>query len=404
MRNWRIDFFTLWIVQFVAAVGFQVAGPFVPLYIQELGVHGVREAAVWSGIMGAMGGLTLAVASPIWGAIADRRGRKLMVERATIGAAIFQAGMGLATNVQQLVVLRTLQSFVSGVQSAVMALAATVIPQTSIGFAMGALQTATALGSTLGPFIGGWMAAGLGYRSTFFVTGILLASSGFLAQFAIHEHFTPPAATTERVRPFSGFQEVLRVSGMPGMLLVVAVSRAAANSMSIAIPLILQEMAGGNPDVSAATGTVVGLTAIAMAGGAVVWGRLGDRIGQVRVLHMCLLLSVIAIVPQTLVRSPWQLAVGQMVYTAALAGLLPTANALIGLIGPKGRTGVVYGASGTALALGNALGPTLAGMLIGILGTRIMFVGVGVVLMGLYVVLRTSLSPKVVVQPVQRRV
>ena len=393
MRNWRVDFFTLWVVQFVAAAGFTVASPFVPLFIQDLGVRGVRQAAVWSGIMGALGGITLAIASPIWGTVADRHGRKLMVERATIGASVFQAAMGLVTNVQQLVALRGLMSMVSGVQSAVMALAATIIPAASLGFAMGTLQTATALGSTMGPFVGGWLAAAVGYRPTFFLTGIILFLSGLLCFFAVHEDFKPAAAGEQKQRAAAGFADVVRVPGIAGLLFVIAISRAAGGAMAIAIPLILQEMAGGSREVSGTAGTVVGLTALAMGVGAMVWGRLGDRIGQPRVLRLCLILSALLIVPQALVTAPWHLAAGQMAYAFVLAGLLPASAALIGIVGPKGRQGVVYGASGTALAMGNALGPTLAALLIGAFGTRAMFVGVGLVLLLLHVTLRGVLGP-----------
>jgi len=385
---WQIDFFALLTVQFVAAAGFNVASPFIPLFIQDLGVNGVREAAVWAGLMGAAGGLTMAVASPIWGVVADRHGRKLMVERATIGAAVFQAAMGLAATVQQLVVLRGLMSLVSGVQSAVMALAATIIPAASLGLAMGALQTVTALGSTVGPMIGGWLAAAVGYRPTFFLTGLLLFGSGLLCWVAVHEDFKPVAPSAQRERASAGFRDVLRVPGMAGLLIVVMISRAAGNGMGIAIPLILQEMAGGSRDVAGTAGTVVGLTALAMAAGALVWGRLGDRIGQPRVLTICLILSAASSVPQVFVHAPWQLAVGQMIFTFTLAGLLPASTALVGMIGPRGRQGVTYGASGTALALGNAVGPVLAAALIGAFGTRSMFVGSAAILLGLLLLLR----------------
>jgi DHA1 family multidrug resistance protein-like MFS transporter len=179
---------------------------------------------------------------------------------------------------------------------------------------------------------------------------------------------------------------------MGALLLVVTISRAAANGLAIAIPLILQEMAGGSRDVSGTAGTVVGLTALAMAMGALTWGRLGDNIGQPRVLMLCLILSALLIVPQALVVAPWQLAAGQMAFSFTLAGLLPTATALVGIIGPPGRQGVTYGASGTALALGNAVGPTLAAALIGAFGTRSMFIGVGVLLFVLHVLLRKMLG------------
>ena len=392
MRKWRKDFLILCIVQFVAAAGFTVAGPFVPLYIQDLGANGVRAAAAWAGIMGALSGITMAIASPIWGMVADRYGRKLMVERATVGAAVFQSAMGLVTSVPQLVFLRTCQSIVSGVQAAVMALAATIIPQGSMGVAMGALQTATALGSTLGPFVGGWLAAGLGYRMTFFVTGAILLFAGLLAAFFVHEQFTPPPPSQERIKAMAGFRDVLRVPKMPSLLATVTITRSAGAAMAIAIPLLLQEMAGGSLEVSAQAGTVIGLTALAMAAGALFWGRLGDRIGQQQVLLLCLLLSVVSIVPQALVVTPAQFAVGQMIFTFMLAGLMPSSTALIGIIGPSGRQGVVYGASGTALALGNAIGPTLAAVLIGLWGIRAMFLGVGVVLFALFVVMRVQLA------------
>lgn len=396
LRNWRIDFFALWAVQFAAAAGFMVANPFVPLYIQELGVSGVREAAVWSGVMGATGGITLALASPFWGAIADRHGRKLMLERAAVGAAIFQAGMGLAGNVWHLVAMRTLQSVVSGVQSAAMALAACIVPRQALGSALGALQMAAALGSTVGPFVGGWMAAHFGYRPTFFATGAFLLVAGLLAYAVIHEDFTPGDAGPERPRAVAGFSDVLRVTGMPSLLLVITVARAASAAMAIAVPLILQEMAGGSLEVSGQAGLVAGLSAAAMALGAFTWGRLGDRLGQERVLLLCLVLSIITVIPQFFVQSPWHLAVGQMMCTLMLAGMLPASAALIGLVGPPRRQGVVYGAGGSALALGNAVGPTLAAILIGVFGTRTLFLGVGLLLIGLYVVVQRTLRALVV--------
>lgn len=386
--GWRVDFFALLTVQFVAAAGFNVASPFIPLFIQDLGVNGVREAAVWAGLMGAAGGLVMAVSSPVWGVVADRYGRKPMVVRATAGAAVFQAAMGLSATVQQLVVLRGLMSLVSGVQPAVMALAATIIPAASLGLAMDALQTVTALGSTVGPMLGGWLAAAVGYRPTFYVTGFLLFLSGILCLIVVREDSKAAGASVQRQRASAGYRDVLRVPGMTSLLVVVMISRAAGGGMAIAIPLILQEMAGGSRAVAGTAGTVVGLTALAMATGALVWGRLGDRIGQARVLTICLIASALLALPQVFVHAPWQLALGQMAYTFTLAGLLPSATALIGIIGPRGRQGVTYGASGTALALGNAVGPSLAAALIGAFGTRSMFVGVAVILLALLVLVR----------------
>ena len=190
-----------------------------------------------------------------------------------------------------------------------------------------------------------------------------------------------------RVR-WPAFKEVLGVQRIPELMAVVMVARAAGAAMATTIPLALQSMAGGDPNVTAQAGTVVGLTALAMATGALFWGRLGDRHGQAPTMLACILISIVAIVPQVFVRTPWQLAIGQMVYTFALAGMMPTATALMGLWGPPGRAGVVYGASGTALAIGNAVGPTMAAVVIGLFGIPAMFLAVGVMLGVLFVVAR----------------
>ncbi len=404
MRSWKLDFLSLWIVQFVAAMGFQIASPFIPLYVQELGVTGIREAAVWSGMISALGGLTMAVMAPMWGVAADRYGRKPMLARAAFGAAALQTAMGLATNVRQLVLIRGAQGLVSGVNAAATALAATIVPRASLGFALGALHTAIAVGGIAGPFVGGLLAGSLGYRSAFFVTGALLFAGFVLIVFGVREDFKRPPASVRSAPFWQDLGGLLRIPHMPALLLALLITRTIGAIVIIGIPLFLQELAGGDPNVSATAGAVLGLKAVATAVAALAWGRLGDRIGQARVLSVCILLAGITMLPQALVQAPWQLALGQMVYAAFLAGTLPTANALIGLLGPRDRQGAVFGTSATAMAVGNALGPTLAAVIIGGGGPRAMFASVGLMLVLLYMLLRVPLvalrqAPSSVAEP-----
>ncbi len=390
MSGWRGNFAHLWTVQLISSLGWTVAQPFLPLYVQELGVSGVREAALWAGLLGFVGGLGMALASPVWGVVADRYGRKLMVQRATFGGGIAQALMGLASSAPQLVALRGVQGMLGGTVPAIMALAAAIVPQSSLGFALGALQTAVSLGTAAGPLLGGWLANAVGYRPTFYATGMILFVAWLVTVIGVRDRFMPPPRGERPRRIWSELRSVVSIPNMAGLLVVVAAARGAHFATIIAIPLVLQEMAGGDPRVSGQSGVVLGLAAVVMAIAAMVWGRLGDRLGQARVLLAALGMAAVVILPQVLVQRPWQLALGQMAFAAGLAGTLPSSNALIGMIGPRGREGAVYGASGTALAVGSALGPALAGAIMGSLGTRAIFGCLGAALGALFVMLRVS--------------
>src|SRR5690606_15645369 len=129
------------------------------------------------------------VASPIWGAIADRYGRKVMLVRATVGGAILSGLMGFAQNAEQLVLLRTLQGLVTGVVAAASALAVSVAPRERSGEALGLLQMARSVGVAAGPVIGGVLGDAFGFRESFWITGTLLGLSGVGAMIWVHEDF-----------------------------------------------------------------------------------------------------------------------------------------------------------------------------------------------------------------------
>ena len=71
--------------------------PFLPLYFQQLGVTDVGEIALWSGLsLGVTPALT-AFMAPFWGRLADRYGRKIMVERSLVSFVVVMAAMAYVT-------------------------------------------------------------------------------------------------------------------------------------------------------------------------------------------------------------------------------------------------------------------------------------------------------------------
>jgi len=82
--------------------------PFLPLYVEQLGVKNHAAIVHWSGVAYGATFLSAALVAPLWGRLADCYGRKLMLIRASLGMAIAMALIGMAQDVWQLVGLRLL--------------------------------------------------------------------------------------------------------------------------------------------------------------------------------------------------------------------------------------------------------------------------------------------------------
>src|SRR5205807_3046168 len=190
---------TAWVAaatQFLTLVGFGFGLPFLPMYVQALGVTERAQVAVWSGVISGSAALTMAILAPVWGVLADRYGRKPMLVRSMVGGAIVVAAMGFVGDVWQLLAVRLVQGAVTGSQAAAAALVAAATPANHVGFALGLVSTAVQVGNTIGPVIGGVSVGSLGFRGSFVLGGVLLLIGGLMAIFWVDE---PP--NRARLRP-----------------------------------------------------------------------------------------------------------------------------------------------------------------------------------------------------------
>uniref|UniRef100_A0A914Z2R2 Major facilitator superfamily (MFS) profile domain-containing protein n=1 Tax=Panagrolaimus superbus TaxID=310955 RepID=A0A914Z2R2_9BILA len=144
--------------------------PFLPLYVEQLGVTGHSALNMWSGIVFSITFLFSAIASPFWGGLADRKGRKLMLLRSALGMGIVMVLMGLAQNIWQFLILRALLGLLGGFVPNANALIATQVPRNKSGWALGTLSTGGVSGALLGPMAGGLLADSYGLRPVFFIT------------------------------------------------------------------------------------------------------------------------------------------------------------------------------------------------------------------------------------------
>src|SRR5438132_267032 len=187
--SWQTSLYVICVAQATAMLAFGFVLPFLPLYLKEIGVSPESAVVFWSGALVTSTGVSLAIFSPIWGALADRHGRKLMVLRAMLIGGLIIALMGLVQNVGEFLVLRILQGMFTGTIAAATALVAGIVPRDRLAWSMGVLQTSVYVGISAGPVLGGLVAQAVGIRGTFFVAGAMLAIAGIFVWQFVHGQF-----------------------------------------------------------------------------------------------------------------------------------------------------------------------------------------------------------------------
>ncbi len=198
--NWKRNLAVAWLGCFLTGAAFSLVMPFLPLYVEQLGVTGHSALNMWSGLVFSITFLFSAMASPFWGGLADRKGRKIMLLRSALGMAIIMALMGVAQNVWQFLILRALLGLLGGFIPNANALIATQIPRHKSGWALGTLSTGGVSGALLGPLAGGLLADNYGLRPVFFITASVLFLCFIVTLLCIRENFTPVAKKRDAPR------------------------------------------------------------------------------------------------------------------------------------------------------------------------------------------------------------
>jgi len=414
IRGWQRNLAIVWIAQFVAFVAFSVFAPILPLYVRRLGVTDEAQVQMWAGVIFSAPAVTMAVVSPIWGALSDRYGRKIMFVRAAIGGAAIIALMGFATGVEQLVTLRAIQGVLSGTVTAATVLVATTVPKNRVGSSLGMLQMAVYAGSSTGPLVGGFVADFFSYRSTFFVTAVLLLITGLAVMFFVRERDdtaqAAPASTQaapaqtqaapaqtqgapESTQRTAGANLTSRVRGrmrawlaLPGaslLLSVFAINLLARLGPRIVAPVLTLFVEYLSPDVTrvaSMAGLVSGASAAAGAVGSFVLGRVCDRVGPRPVLIGSIGINTVGYVLQFTAPSVGALAGFQAITGFAMGGILAALGAFLALLAPHGQEGAIYGVNASVSSAANAIGPLVGSAVAVALGLRFPFLASAVML------------------------
>lgn len=365
-------------VQALMSFAFSVSGPFLPLYIIQLGVKPIAAVSAWAGIIASVNFLAAAIFSPIWGGIADRTGRKLMVVRSCLAIALFTGLMGLVQNVWQLFGARAAMGIFSGFSAAAIAMVGTQVPEESLGFSLGWMTTGQLVGGLCGPLFGGLLADKLhDYRLVFFATSFFALAAAAVCIFFVRERFERPAAPLRRASFFAALREVVTHPRLAPMFVVVLLAQVVAFGVQPIVALFVRDLPGTATWLATAAGAAFAVTGLADLIASPFLGKRSDRIGYRRVLLISLAGVVAFTIPQAFVHSIGAFIALRFGVGLFLGGVLPTANALIGRIFPLERRGQVFGITSSATFLGMFAGPLIGGTVGAHFGFDAVFLTIG---------------------------
>ena len=343
--------------------------------LPQLGVETLEGVEVWAGVITGSTSFVAAFASPIWGRIADRHGRKISLLRSSFFIALFTGAMGLATNVWWFFGARAVMGMFAGFSTAAIALVASQVPERRLGYALGWLSSGQMVGSLVGPVIGGVLADITGsYRIPFYITAVLTVGTLALVWFTVHEDFTPPPAGAAKSRSLAGsWATVMASSGLTALFLVLLMAQFSVRTVQPVVTVFVQELVGTPPQIATLAGIAFSITGLANLMAAPFLGNRSDIIGYRKVLLISLLGATLATLPQIFVDNYWAFVAERFAVGLFIGGILPTANALIGRSVPRERRGAVYGMTASATFLGNSLGPLTGGLISASFGIRWVF-------------------------------
>ncbi|WP_284619178.1 MFS transporter [Aquabacterium humicola] len=357
----RAVFATLSLAMLLSSLGTSIANVGLPALAQAFDAP--FAAVQWIVIAYLAANTALVV---IAGRLGDRFGRRRGLLGGLLLFGVASALCAAAPSLPWLIAARALQgSGAAAMMAMALALVGDVVPKSHSGRAMGLLGTMSAVGTALGPSLGGLLVAGFGWRALFAATLPLAGLAALLARRAL------PAD-----RPAA------RVAAVPMRVLLQRDARLRAGiAMSALVSSVMMATLVVGPfHLSRALGLQTVLVGLAMAVGPVVSalagvpaGRVVDRFGA----HRASLLGLAAATAACMLLAAMPLRAGLVGYvgplmlltagyalfqaannTAVLADVTPAQRGTVsGLLGLSRNLGLVAGASGLGAVFALAVGP-----------------------------------------------
>jgi DHA1 family multidrug resistance protein-like MFS transporter len=384
--NWKVTLGILTASSVLMSMSYTMLIPFLPMYlVKELGVA-TENIDLWSGAIFAITFLVSGIMAPIWGAIADRKSRKLMALRAGFCLAITYFLGGLVQGPWQLFAVRFIQGLSAGLWPALLSIISSSAPKNRLGFCMGVMQGGMTAGGVLGPLFGGLLAEVFGMRSTFFIAGASLFTITMMILFYVKE--APRPVTAEAKKPVKIWDfSLLKVPAIKRMLLCAGVAQISILLTQPILPLYIAQLQGSMDQIVLISGIVFSICGISGVIASPPWGILGQQWGYRPVLYLTLLGSGIFNIIQAFPDTLTGFTVWRFIGGITFAGIFPAINAVLTISTDAGDKGRVFGLSYLAQQMGSMMGPLVGSALAAFFSYQAVIAASGIVLIPMAVYL-----------------
>lgn len=365
MERWKINLYVVWLSQVISLMGFGLCLPFIPFYIQEMGITSPEQLKFYTGLINSAPALAMAIMAPIWGILSDKYGKKLMMLRAGLSAVFILTLMGLVTDVNHLVILRIIQGFLTGTVTAALTLISSGTPNHRMSYALGFLSSSTFIGYSTGPAIGGLIADGIGYKSTFFIGATLMLTNFLLVLLFVKENRESlvkehEAVESGDINAYTAAQKKKALSTIIiSMLAILFFMRISRMVFTPFLPLFIQEMRGVIEGSARITGYISGIAGLLTAFAGIILGRLGDKYSKIKVIRVFILAGIVISIPLVFLHNLWSFAIVYSLMMFSVGGIEPVIMSLTSERTPKEKRGFLFGMQTLVGSLGWTISPII---------------------------------------------
>ncbi len=357
---------------FACMLGSGIVVPLLPIYAESLGATGIGLGVIFAGFA-----ISRTLVTPLFGRLSDRYGRKSFITVGLLLYAVISPGFIWADSVVQLTLVRFAHGIAGGlILPIAQAYVGDISPEGEEGKWMGYANAAFFSGFGFGPLLGGVVTRYYSMDAAFFTMGGLSLLAFFIALFFLPEIARKHTASA----PSLSFREMGR-SRMTGGLFSYRLAQTMARAAFFTfLPVFAATRLGLRTDL---IGILFAVHVLLVAVFGIPLGRLADRISRrFMVVLGCLVTFAFMVLLPAASSFPALMAliilgsIGNAVST-------PAASALVIEEGRRYGMGSTVAVFTTALNIGMAVGPILAGAIVDYAGINTAFYfGAAVVLAG----------------------
>lgn len=346
------------LMTFAAFLGLGFALPFLPLFVQELGITDQADAAQWAGFLIGVGPLLAGLLAPFWGGLADRHGYKSVAVLALVAIGLGQVVAALAVRPGHVLVSRILSGLFGGIGPLGLAMASGHgVRGSGASGSIGKIQAAQILAAGFGPLLGGALASGLGIRAAFWGASIACLFAALVVGVLYIES---PGARRAAAKAGEGSAPVPAGLFFATLMFTVFFVNFAARSFTPILPAQLRMFGVAPSSLALNTGILISVYSIAAAASSFGFGRLASAVDPARPLVATLLLSLLAAIWMAYVET-----FAGFLGVALLFGFVSGGSLTLGYsIGSRRFTeasrGASFGKLSGAALIGGAVAPTVA--------------------------------------------